>query len=563
MCPSIDCISSIYAVNIRCGECGNTACTNIFSNNNNCGACGNVCAATHTCSNGVCCPAGQESCGGVCFDPNIACSDGTPCTDPNIAPVTTRAYCDEQTSTIICQACNCTTDIRCDDGAGNQNNVTYECNAEYDCFLLPEFCLDATDCAADQNCCDGQCSNYLCPSPCTSGADCASNQFCDPYTNECLCSQTAEVCVISFVSGVCPLDGCPICVQDVTTNNEFCGSECNNCTESGQLCSNRECVDPCTPESCTSNTCCSETSQICISESIICASPQLLCGCDNQQCTDTTTDISCGSSCDNLVDCTASGRTCSNGFCVATPTCSDGIQNQDETDVDCGGSCPNACSTCGNGIVEPGEECDDGIVDPNDGCDSNCKYSVCNFDIGPFLSVNVDCGDFGFCNTSTPAPDSTFMTCFCLNGDTCTNVVATPTFPNGCCADGCQDLRSTSNCGSCGNVCEVDETCGNRACAKLLEICGDNIDNDGDGYVDEFCGSSCLALGAMCGDEPATSCGSLFTSNRCTRRNSCTDHNNCTYAGELCHDGICALSGSNCLTGYYDCSTFCSTSPCP
>jgi len=37
-------------------------------------------------------------------------------------------------------------------------------------------------------------------------------------------------------------------------------------------------------------------------------------------------------------------------------TCTDGIQNQDETDVDCGGVCP-ACSsaTCADGIQNQGE----------------------------------------------------------------------------------------------------------------------------------------------------------------------------------------------------------------
>jgi hypothetical protein len=38
------------------------------------------------------------------------------------------------------------------------------------------------------------------------------------------------------------------------------------------------------------------------------------------------------------------------GICTPCPTCSDGIQNQDETGIDCGGVCPNTCST-GAGIM--------------------------------------------------------------------------------------------------------------------------------------------------------------------------------------------------------------------
>jgi V8-like Glu-specific endopeptidase len=40
---------------------------------------------------------------------------------------------------------------------------------------------------------------------------------------------------------------------------------------------------------------------------------------------------------------------------AATATCSDGIQNQDETGIDCGGVCPNVCPTCDDGIQNGNE----------------------------------------------------------------------------------------------------------------------------------------------------------------------------------------------------------------
>jgi len=40
------------------------------------------------------------------------------------------------------------------------------------------------------------------------------------------------------------------------------------------------------------------------------------------------------------------GEVCTSGICVAPPTCSDGIQNQDETDIDCGGP---ECGPCADG----------------------------------------------------------------------------------------------------------------------------------------------------------------------------------------------------------------------
>ncbi len=53
------------------------------------------------------------------------------------------------------------------------------------------------------------------------------------------------------------------------------------------------------------------------------------------------------------------GIDCGGPSCPACPTCSDGIQNGTETGVDCGGSCP-ACSTCNDGIqngTESGIDC--------------------------------------------------------------------------------------------------------------------------------------------------------------------------------------------------------------
>lgn len=36
-------------------------------------------------------------------------------------------------------------------------------------------------------------------------------------------------------------------------------------------------------------------------------------------------------------------------------------------------------NSCGNGILDNGEECDDGNNDDNDGCDSNCKTNFIYF----------------------------------------------------------------------------------------------------------------------------------------------------------------------------------------
>jgi hypothetical protein len=95
----------------------------------------------------------------------------------------------------------------------------------------------------------------------------------------------------------------------------------------------------------------------------------------NNTCTDglqngNETDVDCGGgtcgACGDGRGCVVS-RDCVSGVCNAgtcgtsqvLPTCSDGVRNGNETGVDCGGSCP-ACPTCTDGVqngTETGVDC--------------------------------------------------------------------------------------------------------------------------------------------------------------------------------------------------------------
>ena len=82
-------------------------------------------------------------------------------------------------------------------------------------------------------------------------------------------------------------------------------------------------------------------------------------------------------------------RTCTSA-CDGEPTCSDGIQNGDETGVDCGGSCPpcDAEPTCSDGIQngdETGVDCG-GSCPPCD-VEPTCSDGIQNGD-----ETDVDCG---------------------------------------------------------------------------------------------------------------------------------------------------------------------------
>ncbi|KKP91786.1 MAG: Multiple EGF-like-domain protein 3 [Parcubacteria group bacterium GW2011_GWA2_36_10] len=104
-----------------------------------------------------------------------------------------------------------------------------------------------------------------------------------------------------------------------------------------------------------------------------------------EQCDDgnTTNNDGCSSSCQTEQ---------ANPPPPVNPTCSDNLQNGNETGIDCGGSC-TSCSNnpppvnpppppedppiaCGNNIQEQGEQCDDGNLVNNDGCSYLCQIEV-------------------------------------------------------------------------------------------------------------------------------------------------------------------------------------------
>jgi hypothetical protein len=94
----------------------------------------------------------------------------------------------------------------------------------------------------------------------------------------------------------------------------------------------------------------------------------------------------------------AFGSSETTNFCVgggSGPTCTDGVQNGNETGVDCGGSCPNACPTCTDGIQNGNET---GIDCGGPDCPA-CP--TCSDGIQNGNETGVDCGgpDCAPCNT--------------------------------------------------------------------------------------------------------------------------------------------------------------------
>ena len=160
------------------------------------------------------------------------------------------------------------------------------------------------------------------------------------------------------------------------------------------------------------------------------------------------------------------GVDCGGPTCPACPTCNDGIQNGQETGVDCGGpTCP-ACATCTDGIQngqETGIDCGGPACSP---CNS------CNDGIQNGLETGVDCGgptcpSCNSCNDGIQNGQETGVDC---GGPTC------PACPT--CTDGIQNGQETGvDCG--GPLCSP---CGSTVVET--ELGGYYFETGWDGWID-------------------------------------------------------------------------------
>jgi cysteine-rich repeat protein len=159
--------------------------------------------------------------------------------------------------------------------------------------------------------------------------------------------------------------------------------------------------------------------------------------------------------------------------CYYPPACDDGVLNQGETDVDCGGPCA-ACTSCGDGVLQAGEECDDGNHIATDGCTNTCTIAVCGDGV---VHAGVEACDDG--NTiDTDACLSTCVAATCGDGVVQAGVEA--------CDDG-----NAINTDSCLSTC-VLATCGDGFLQLGVEEC-----DDGNTIAGDACGATCKLPGAL------------------------------------------------------------------
>ncbi|MEM7159013.1 MAG: DUF4215 domain-containing protein [Myxococcota bacterium] len=169
---------------------------------------------------------------------------------------------------------------------------------------------------------------------------------------------------------------------------------------------------------------------------------------------------------------------------------------------------PPPPTTCGDGVLDPGEECDHGEANgPGQQCKNNCELNTCgDADVGP----NETCDD-----GNQASGDGCSASCL---SESCGNDITDTTEQcddgaNGNDDDGCTDTCTIPTCGdgivqeSLGEECEDGNASNEDACVQgcVSASCGDGFvwagqeecddDNTAD---DDACLSTCVP--ASCGD---------------------------------------------------------------
>jgi cysteine-rich repeat protein len=240
---------------------------------------------------------------------------------------------------------------------------------------------------------------------------------------------------------------------------------------------------------------------------------------DDDDCTD-------GDECNGLETCSAEGL------------CLDGVPLPNGTDCTTPSDLPGACSeglcvpdTCGNGIVDAGEDCDDGDATSGDGCEPDCTFS---------------CSGDADCSGADPCVDGT-----CQDNDR--GRACVPSYTTDACNDGlnCTVTDLCDGAGSCvgsGNACDDGLACTADGCAEGPS--GPTCDNH---VLADQCliEGACYTSGAA---NPANSCQVCSSAASATSWTSVADRTMCS--GGICCGGQCRAGGTCCTSA--ECSGRCS-----
>lgn len=466
--------------------------------------------------------------------------------------------------------------IRCRDIAGNvmTSSKAITINGGGSVVLNSEICGDGTITGTEE--CDGTnwgsitgCSSYN--SDFSGGNLTCGSDSCIFNTSQC--TGEVESCVNNSdcgenqicLDGICYEQHCYNGIRD-STSGELgvdCGGECALCPEH---CSNGvedqdETGIDCGGSSCTA--CASHCSNG------VMDNDELGIDCGGSSCT------ACASHCSNgVMDSSETGIDCGGNDCSSCSIvdhCDNGVKDMDEDNIDCGGELCDACATCGNGIVEAGETCDGADFGRVRDCGSlpgfvsgvlTCNQQICHFDTSRCVKQAATCGngiveqgeqcdstlggktcsDFGF--TGGTAGASGTLSC-----NNCTFNTSACTGTSGTCGDGILNKGEQcdtsnyifSNCAAFNGIF----TSGSLGCTRCIydttQCIARSSCNNGIFDAGEECDSG--IKNATCRLFDSFSGGTLTCTNSCWYNTS-----QCIIAQPECGDGLLD-AGENCDYG--------------
>jgi len=262
----------------------------------------------------------------------------------------------------------------CDDGVKNGDELGTDCGGACPACAEGEPCARAADCAS------AICQNNVCmPSSCTdevqngdeSDKDCGGS--CEPCGVGATCTQNADCASNLCGAGQCSTAACSDGARNGEETDKDCGGpDCPKC-EAGLACNT---ADDCASALCTDGGTCTKAS------------------CTDRVKNGTEANVDCGGTCDKCADGATcdKGDDCSSGVCAngacAAPSCTDGLKNGAELDKDCGGD--NYCPRCIDGqACETGTDC---VSEYCDAASHLCKTPTCEDGVRNQDEENVDCG---------------------------------------------------------------------------------------------------------------------------------------------------------------------------
>ena len=267
-----------------------------------------------------------------------------------------------------------------------------------------------------------------------------------------------------------------------------------------ELCVSGACVTPPTTVTCAADADCPSGGR-CDGGTCVAACVAEVCNGLDDDC-DGSVDEGCGGTCASDADC-ASGEACVSGSCRAATSCA--------SDADCApsevcvsGTCASSCSAevCGNGLDD---DCD-GFVD--EGCSARtcrsdgdcargevCSGGVCT--VSSACASDADCAPSEACVSGTCAPSCTAEVCGNGVDDDCDGIID----------EGCSTGDADGDGYPSGSDCDDGDPSVHPGAAELC----DGIDQDCDGTIDEGCSSS-----MPCRSDADCAPGQVCTSGACS-----------------------------------------------